>query len=89
MATRHFENASMGAFSESLLPLSLLMSGHAARLSLIRPQAKAIPFRWDSPPAPREVETGNIGRCLRWALAIEGAAAVAVYAVWVLARFVR
>jgi hypothetical protein len=83
MATRQFDNASLGAFPESIFARTLLMSGCAAPLRLIRPLPAESEFR--QRPAP-EVDTNNIGRCIRWAFAIEGVAALAVYAVWALVR---
>jgi hypothetical protein len=81
MATRHFDNASLGAFPESLLPVNLLMSGHAAPLRLVRSQA-ATPTSFRSAPlTSTEVEASNIGRCIRWVLAIEGGAALVIWAV--------
>jgi hypothetical protein len=86
MATRHFDHASLGACPESLLPLNLLMSGFAAPLKLLRPQPSEIRSRETAWMPAREVETGNIGRCIRWAFAIEGASALAALAVWALWR---
>jgi hypothetical protein len=86
MATRHFDNASLGAVPEPLLPFNLLMSGYAAPLRLIRPQqpeAADGEEQWSG-----SEESGNIGRCIRWAFAIEGGAAVAIYAVWSLCHLI-
>lgn len=86
MATRHFDNASLGAFSESMFASSLLMSGYAAPLRLIRPlQTATIP----SPRPDAEPDAGNIGRCIRWAFAVEGVAALAVCAIWAMVRLLR
>jgi hypothetical protein len=83
MATRHFDNASLGAFPESIFARTLLMSGYAAPLRLIRPLPGESGFRQRR---ASEVDTNNIGRCVRWAFAIEGGAALAVYAIWALVR---
>jgi len=86
MATRHFDHASLGAIPESLTPLNLLMSGFAAPLKLVRPQQPEIAVREKAWNAADEVETSNIGRCIRWAFALEAGAAVVVFAVWAACR---
>jgi len=85
MATRHFDNASLGTVPESFLPFSLLMRGYATPLRLIRPRQSEKAGR-EQLPAPTVAESGDIGRCLRWAFAIEGGAAAAICAIWVLCR---
>jgi hypothetical protein len=87
MATRHFDNASLGAVPESLLPFSLLMSGYAAPLRLIRQHQPDAADR-EEQGYGSTVESGNIGRCIRWAFAIEGGAAAAVCAIWALCRLI-
>jgi hypothetical protein len=82
VATRHFEHASLGAIPEPLLPLNLLMSGFAAPLRLLRPQQSEDAVREKAWYAEEEVETSNIGRCIRWAFAIEAGAVLVVFVVW-------
>jgi hypothetical protein len=77
MATRHFDNASLGAVPESLLPHWLLMSGYAAPLRYVRAQRAAIANRDENWAF---AESGNIGRCIRWAFAIEGGVALVIWA---------
>ncbi len=86
MATRHFDYASLGAIPESLSPLNLLMSGFAAPLRLLRPQQSEIAIREKALNAGEEVETSNMGRCIRWAFALEAGAALVVFAVWAACR---
>lgn len=86
MATRHFDNASLGRFPESLLPVNLWMSGHAAPLRLVGAQQQTLAGRRGVPAGP---EAGNIGRCIRWAFALEGGAALLIYAAWVLLHSLR
>jgi hypothetical protein len=85
MATRHFDDASLGAFPESIFASTLLMSGYSAPLRLIRPLPAATALRGQQ---PLEADTNNMGRCIRWALAIEGGTALAIYAIYVLVRLV-
>jgi len=91
MATRHFDNASLGAIPESLLPFSLLMKGYTTPLRLIGPQQAARSRRREeraeSPAvAAAAAEAGNIGRGIRWAFALEGGAALLIGAIWALCR---
>jgi hypothetical protein len=92
MAARHFENAQLGIFPDSLISSTLLMSGYAAPLRLSLPQ-HAEPQRaepgnraTDRPPLA-EVDVNNIGRCIRWAFAIEGGVAALIFAGWAVCRF--
>ena len=75
MATRHFDNlGSLPALSSTLL-----MSGFAAPLRLVLPKQTDVR---DLDRAPAEDDCGDMGRCIRWAFAIEGGAALLVYALW-------
>jgi hypothetical protein len=91
MATRHFENAHLGILPDSLLSSTLLMSGYAAPLRLTR--ARQAEPRQDvtrkfgaERPALAEMDVNNIGRCIRWAFAIEGGVAALILAGWALLR---
>ena len=86
MATRHFDNATLGAIPESLLPHSLLMNGYATPLRLIRTEEAKEVLTEEAWPTPGIADSGNIGRCLRWALAIEGGAVLLICAIWALSR---
>jgi hypothetical protein len=88
MATRHFETAPLGIHPDSLLSSTLLMSGLAAplRLTLTRAQQTERESRGALWQEPEEMDISNIGRCIRWALAIEGGAAALIFAGWALIR---
>jgi hypothetical protein len=86
MATRHFENAQLGILPDSLYSSALLMSGYAAPLRLTHPQQIAAEDRSNAWPAPAELDVNNIGRCIRWAFAIEGGVAALILAGWALWR---
>jgi hypothetical protein len=88
MTTRHFENAPLGIHPDSLLSSTLLMSGYAAplRLTMTRTQQTERDNRGDSMQAPAEMDVNNIGRCIRWALAIEGGAVALICVGWALFR---
>ena len=88
MATRHFDKTGVGVFPESLLPSTFLMSGYAAPLRLIRPQYPATGAEQCACGTSSNLEVSNIGRCIRWAVAIEGGAALVVYATWAVLRLV-
>lgn len=81
MATRHFDNLG----SLPVLPSTVLMSGCAAPLRLVLPQQPGSEVR-DSERSPTEVDWDSMGRCLRWGFAIEGGAALVIYALWQLWR---
>jgi hypothetical protein len=84
MATRHFENASLATFSDSNLSSTLLMDGFPAPLRLTHVGQPGTEPREGSFSPPAVAEFSNIGRCVRWAFAMEGGAAVVLYAIWVL-----
>jgi hypothetical protein len=87
MAARHFENAQLGILPDSLISSTLLMSGYAAPLRLTRPQPAESSSRISEGPALEVVDVNNIGRCIRWAFAIEGGVAALVFAGWAVWRF--
>jgi len=79
MATRHFDN--LGTLP--VLSSTLLMSGCTAPLRLVVHQQTDLR---DLDRSAAEDDCGNMGRCLRWAFAIEGGAALVIYALWQLWR---
>lgn len=87
MATRHFENAQLGILPDSLISSTLLMSGYAAPLRLSRPHRAEARNRTSQWPALAEVDVNNIGRCIRWAFAIEGGVAALILASWAMWHF--
>ena len=87
MAARHFENAQLGILPDSLISSTLLMSGYAAPLRLTRPQYVQSSSRISERPALETVDVNNIGRCIRWAFAIEGGVAALIFAGWAVWRF--
>ena len=86
MATRHFENAHLGILPDSLLSSTLLMSGYAAPLRLTRAEQASPQERTSDAQAAAEFEVNDIGRCIRWAFAIEGGVAALIFAGWALWR---
>jgi hypothetical protein len=84
MATRHFENASLATLSDSILSSSLLMDGFPAPLRLTHVEQPGTEMHEGAIPPPAAVEFSNIGKCVRWAFAIEGGVAVLAYTIWVL-----
>jgi hypothetical protein len=87
MATRHFENAQLGILPDSLISSTLLMSGYAAPLRLSRPRQAEARSRTSEMPVLAEVDVNNIGRCIRWAFAIEGGVAALIVAGWAMWHF--
>ncbi len=87
MAARHFENAPLGILPDSLISSTLLMSGYAAPLRLTRPQQAEARNRTSDKVVPAELDVNNIGRCIRWAFAIEGGVAALIFAGWAVWRF--
>ena len=77
-----FDNASLTAISPSLPSAPLQMSsyaapfthGHALEAGIMSPKAK-----W---PEQNVVDFRSLGKGVSWALTIEGAAALCLYAVW-------
>jgi hypothetical protein len=86
MATRHFDKAAVGTIPKPFLPFSLLMSGFAAPLRLVHPQHSEAAGREADWPTSAFVDSGNIGRCVRWAFVIEAGAALAICTIWALCR---
>jgi hypothetical protein len=86
MATRHFENAHLGILPDSLLSSTLLMNGYAAPLRLTDAQQADRENSKSALLAPQGLEVNNIGRCIRWAFAIEGGVAALIFAGWALWR---
>ena len=89
MPSRRFDNASLNAISPSLLSAPLQMSSYAAPFTrghildagTISPKAER--------PEQKVVDFRSLGRGVRWALTIEGAAALCIYAIWRLWLFWR
>jgi hypothetical protein len=87
--TQAFDNANPTDASPSLLSPTMQMSSYAAPMMA----AQVI----DSSPTDAEAEFppeaivnwGNLGKGVRWALAIEGAVALVIYGGWQLWRFWR
>jgi hypothetical protein len=82
MATQYLENSSLATLSDASFSSTLLMDGFSAPLRLTRVEQPGTEIREGAFPPPAAIEFSNIGRCVRWAFAIEGGAAVLVYAVW-------
>jgi hypothetical protein len=82
MPSRRFDDASLNDISPSLLSAPLQMSseaapfthGHTLEAGTISPKVE-----W---PEQKVVDFRSLGRGLRWALIIEGAAALCIYAIW-------
>jgi hypothetical protein len=89
MATRHFENSSLAALSDSILSSTLLMDGFPAPLRLTHVEQPGTGISDGVVPPPAVVEFTNIGKCIRWAFATEGGAALLIYAVWALCHYWR
>jgi hypothetical protein len=87
MATRHFENAHLGMLPDSLYSSTLLMNGFAAPLRLTRAQQAEPENVKTEMPALADMAVNNIGRCIRWAFAIEGGVAALIFAGWAVWRF--
>ena len=91
MATQYFENASLATLSDSMLSSTLLMDGFPAPLHLTHVEQPGTEIGEGSlqlqPPAVSEFS--NIGRCVRWAFAVEGGVAVLAYAAWALWHYWR
>jgi len=84
--TQRFDNIPLAAASTSLLSPRVQMSSYAAPLTrthVMRAGAISADAEW---PAEAIVNLSDLGRGVRWALAIEGAAALGIYAVWHLWR---
>jgi hypothetical protein len=86
MATQHFGRATLGRFSESMFSSTFSMSVYTAPLKLVRFPQPETEICEEEQLSPAEADSGSMSRCLRWAFAIEGAAALAIYAVWALCR---
>jgi hypothetical protein len=97
MATRNLEIANLGPLPDSflsssssltpnltpnLLTSTLLMSGHSTPLRLTRAQQ----FGEFGSPASAQLDGNNIARCIGWAFAIEGGAALLILGCWALWR---
>ena len=86
MPSRRFDDASLNAPSPSLLSAPLRMSsyappftqGHILEAGTISPKAE-----W---PEQKAVDFRSLGRGVRWALTIEGAVALCIYAIWLFWR---
>jgi hypothetical protein len=84
MATPYFESA---------LPdsqwSSQVMSGRPAPLRVLvrekQPETEQRQWSW---PAAAAVDFKNISRCMRWAFALEGSAALVACAVWFACRLI-
>lgn len=86
MPIQRFVNMPLAAASTSLLSPGVQMSSYVAPLTrsqVMRPGAISAGAEW---PAEAIVNLSDLARGVRWALAIEGAAAVGIYAVWHLWR---
>lgn len=70
--------------SPSLIGQRTQMYSYAA--PLLRPQGREPHTVWQEPEWPREacVDVHHLARGVRWALAIEGAAALGIYFAWLL-----
>lgn len=84
MATQHLTNPTFGTLPRPQFSSAILRSGCAAPLKLFLPAQPGAEVQEQVLPLPAEVECNRIGRCLRWALAIEGGAALLIYALWTL-----
>ena len=83
MSSRRFDNASLNVMSSSVLPAAISYAatfpqGHTLEAGTISPE-----MEW---PEQTVVDIRSLGRGVRWALTIEGAAALCLYAIWHLLR---
>jgi len=82
VTARNLSNATLQP--EALSWPSILPSGSDAPLRLIRPRRQVSEARVEALAFPAELDLNNIGRCLRWAVAIEGGTALLICAIWAL-----
>lgn len=86
MPSQRFDTIPLAAASPSMFSLPLQMSSYAApltRTQVMRAGTISTDAEW---PAAAIVNLSDLARGVRWALAIEGAAALGIYAVWHLWR---
>ncbi len=89
MPSGQFDNATLATMLPFLPSQPLEMSsyaapfkqGHAFEAGTMSPEAE-----W---PTPQVVDVHSLARGVRWALTIEGAAALCVYAIWHLCQLWR
>ena len=81
MQSQAFDNANLSAPSSSLLSPTIEMSSFAAPLAAHVVESSATDAEAEFPPEAI-VNWGDLGKGVRWALAIEGAAALVVYGTW-------
>jgi hypothetical protein len=94
MATRHFENVQLATLPNSGFPnsewSSRLMRGYAAPLRKFPRVAQQEEENehpgMDWPPPSAVIDFRKFARCMRWAFALEGGAALLGCAVWMVCR---
>ncbi len=87
MPTQRFDDNNPATALPSLLSPPLQMSSYAAQLMQtqgMKAGATSAEAEW---PAEAIVNLRDLGRGVGWALGIEGAAALTIYAVWYLWHF--
>jgi hypothetical protein len=85
MATRHFEKSQAAAFPGSLSS-KVFLSGYAAPLRLAHVYDAGALRQNPEWHQQAVVDLHALGRGVRWAFAIEGGAALLIYAIWSLWR---
>ncbi len=82
MQTQGFDNTRLKADSPSLLSPTMQMSSYAAPLMAAHViESSASDAETEFPPEAI-VNWGDLGKGVRWALAIEGVTALAIYGAW-------
>ncbi len=82
MPSGRFDNASLSAISPSLLSQPLQMSSFAApmrRADVLNAGTMSPEAEW---PTQDVVDIRRLAKGVRWALGIEGTAAICVYLIW-------
>jgi hypothetical protein len=80
--TRVFDNTNLTDSSHSLLSPKLEMSSYAVPLMATHVIESSVIDAEEEFPPEAVVDWGDLGKCVRWALGIEGVATLAAYGVW-------
>jgi len=79
---RRFENTSLNGITPSVLSAPLEMSSYAAHSQqnhTLEAATISLETEW---PEQKAVDLHNLAKGIGWALTIEGAAALSLYAIW-------
>lgn len=89
MPTGPFDSSNFAAIAAPPIPTSLQMSSLAVRIARPGTFGEVSASREVEWPVDAIVDRGALGKGVRWALGIEGVAALLIYALWHLWSIIR